>query len=635
MCGIAGFCDFNKQSSPEILAQMTDTMIHRGPDSSGFKYQEDSAFEIGLGHRRLSILDLSELGSQPMSFEHLHIVLNGEIYNFKEIRKELEESGYSFASWSDTEVVLKAFHKWDVKAVDRFIGMFSFAIFDEKNRQIYLFRDRAGVKPLYYYFEKGLLLFGSELRSLIKHPLFKKEINISAVSQYFSLGYIPAPLSIYNHIYKLEQAHYLQLDLTQQKLSKHHYWSLIDQYNKPKIDASEDEILKHTESLLHSAFNYRMVADVPVGIFLSGGYDSATVAAIIQSSQQNKLNTFTIGFHEEQYNEAPFAKQIANHLGTNHHEHYCTPEDVKSILPLLGKMFDEPFGDSSAVPTYLVSKNARKSVTVALSADGGDEVFGGYSKYDSVLKYHPRFQRASPIARFATQLALKSAQGIKIESLLKNNYNLKTRIEKVLEMSQAKGIGESLYIVSEINTHKEVKDILKKSDLSQPWGFASDILINNGNDLLNTQMALDYITYMVDDILVKVDRTGMAVSLEGREPILDHRIIEFMAQVPSEYKIRNGEKKYLLKKIAHKYIPKELMDRPKKGFSFPVFEWLKDDLAHYMNIYLNEDLINKQGIFRWSEIKSLINSFKKGNYINSQKIWLLLSFQLWYHEWMD
>jgi len=635
MCGIAGFCDFSRSSSHGVLMEMTNTMVHRGPDSLGGKFVDENAFSLGLGHRRLSILDLSELGSQPMSYEPLHIVLNGEIYNFKEIRKDLESLGYSFASWSDTEVVLKAFHQWGVKAVDRFIGMFSFAIYDEKDRQLYLFRDRAGVKPLYYFYENGLLLFGSELRAIVKHPKFKKEINATALSQYFSLGYILSPLSIFNHTYKLDPGHYLKLDLVHKTLTRQSYWDLIAQYNKPKLKASEEEITEHLEKLLHSAFNYRMVSDVPVGVFLSGGYDSATVAAIIQSSQSNKLNTFTIGFHEEKYNEAPFAKQIATHLGTNHHEHYCTPDDVKDILPLLGKMFDEPFGDSSSVPTYLVSKNARKSVTVALSADGGDEIFGGYSKYDSVLKYHPRFQQASGISKMATQLALKTAQGVRIESLLKHNYNLKTRIDKVLEMSQSSGIGDSLYIVSEINTRNEVDALLKTYDKTLPGGFASDILINSNNDLLNTQMALDYITYMVDDILVKVDRTGMAVSLEGREPILDHRIIEFMAQVPSEYKIRNGVKKYLLKKIAHKYIPKEMMDRPKKGFSFPVFEWLKEDLVSFIEIYLNEDLIKKQGVFKWEGVKELVESFRKGNHINAQKIWLLLSFQLWYHEWME
>jgi asparagine synthase (glutamine-hydrolysing) len=635
MCGIAGFCDFNRHSSGEILSDMTNTMVHRGPDSSGFKFEEGIHCNLGFGHRRLSILDLSELGAQPMSFEHLHIILNGEIYNFKEIRKELEEFGYSFTSWSDTEVVLKSFHKWGTKAVARFIGMFTFSLYDEKNQQVYVFRDRAGVKPLYYYFEKGLFLFGSELRSIVKHPQFKKTINPLALSQYFSLGYIPAPLSIYEQTFKLDQGHYLQLDLNTKALSKHRYWSLIDQYNKPKIDASEDEILKHTEELLYSAFNYRMVADVPVGVFLSGGYDSATVAAIIQSSQSSRLNTFTIGFHEEKYNEAQYAKQIAEHIGTNHHEHYCTPQDAKDILPLLGNMFDEPFGDSSALPTYLVSKNARKLVTVALSADGGDEVFGGYSKYESVLKYHTRFNEASWISNLLTGIVLKSAKLARVDLVLKNSYNLKTRIDKVSEMLDSSGLGESLHIVSEINTRDEIKQLLKQYDLTLPQGFMSDILVSLDNDLLNTQMALDYITYMVDDILVKVDRTGMAVSLEGREPILDHRIIEFMAQVPSEYKIRNGEKKYLLKKIAHKYIPKEIMDRPKKGFGFPVSEWFKDELDHFMDAYLNEELIKKQEIFKWEGIKHMINSYRKGYQVNAQKIWLLLMFQLWYYEWME
>lgn len=551
-----------------------------------------------------------------------------------EIRKELEASGYSFHSGSDTEVVLKAFHQWGTSAVHRFIGMFSFTIFDEQQQLIYLFRDRAGVKPLYYSFRNDLFLFGSELKAIVKHPRFTREISTEALSQYFSVGYILAPLSIYTGAYKLEPAHFLTLDLRTKELSKTCYWNVFDHYNKPKLDASEEEITAHVEGLMHSAFNYRMVADVPVGVFLSGGYDSATVTAIIQSSQSNKLSTFTIGFHEEQYNEAPFAKQIARHLGTNHHEHYCTPEDARSILPLLGRMFDEPFGDSSAVPTYLVSSNAKQHVTVALSADGGDEVFGGYTKYDSVLKYHQRFQQASGLNKTAMRLMLGSAKALQVEKIFRNKPGLQTQIEKVLEIIDAKGVGESLQIISEVNTRSEIGRLLKHYETATPKGFADDVLLNAHNDVLNTQMALDYVTYMVDDILVKVDRTGMAVSLEGREPILDHRLIEFMAQVPSAYKIRNGEKKYLLKKIAHKYIPKELMDRPKKGFGFPVSEWFRDELTHFIDIYLNRELIEKQGIFKWEGVQRVVRSYREGNYISAQQIWLLISFQLWYHEWM-
>jgi asparagine synthase (glutamine-hydrolysing) len=634
MCGIAGFCDFNRGSSPEILAEITNCLVHRGPDSSGFKHVAANDYDLGLGHRRLSILDLSEHGSQPMSFGHLHIILNGEIYNFAEIRKELEQLEYTFHSHSDTEVVLKAFHKWGTAAVHHFIGMFSFVIFDEREQQLYLFRDRAGVKPLYYSFEDNLFLFGSELKALVKHPRFKRVIDTKALSQYLSVGYILAPLSIYKGAYKLDPGHFLKLDLKTKALTAECYWNVFDHYNKPKLEASEEEITKHVETLMHSAFNYRMVSDVPVGVFLSGGYDSAAVAAIIQSSQSNKLNTFTIGFREEQYNEAPYAKQVAAHLGTNHHEYYCTPEDAKSILPLLGKMFDEPFGDSSAVPTYLVSKIARKQVTVALSADGGDEVFGGYSKYDSVLKYHQRFQQAGWVKKAGMKFLLQSVHAANAERIFKNKPALQIQVEKVLEMLDAKGVGESLHIVSETNTKKEIERLIKDSNTDIPKGFASDVLLNEHNDVLNMQMAIDYVTYMVDDILVKVDRTGMAVSLEGREPVLDHRLIEFMAQVPSEYKIRNGEKKYLLKKITHNYIPKAMMDRPKKGFGFPVFEWFSEELSHFIDIYLNRELIEKQGVFKWEGVQRVIQLYRSNNKINTDQLWLLLSFQLWYHEWM-
>ncbi len=349
MCGIAGFCDFSKKSSNDILKSMTDVLHHRGPDDSGYFWDESEYSQIALGHRRLSILDLSAHGHQPMSFEHLDIVFNGEVYNFKEIKKELLELGYDFYSDSDTEVILKSYHQWGIKAVDRFNGMFAITIYDKKTNQLIFIRDRAGVKPFYYYKKDSLILFSSELKSFHKHPNFQKEINKSSLSLYLQFGYIPEPHSIFKNCYKLRAGHYVEIDLKSQNFKEIKYWDVVDFYNKPKLDISQNEAIERTEELLKSSFEYRMVSDVPVGVFLSGGYDSSVVTAILQSGRSEKLNTFTIGFKEKGFDEAPYAKEVAKYLGTNHTEYYCTQKDALEIIPKLCELYDEPFGDSSAI----------------------------------------------------------------------------------------------------------------------------------------------------------------------------------------------------------------------------------------------------------------------------------------------
>jgi len=395
MCGISGFCDFKKKSSENILKNMTDALIHRGPDSSGYSFFEYETYQVGLGHRRLSILDLSSHGHQPMSFENLDIVFNGEIYNFKEIKKELLELGYSFYSNSDTEVILKSYYQWGIKAVDRFNGMFAITIYDKKENKLILIRDRVGVKPFYYYKKDSLILFSSELKSFHKYPNFEKIIDKNSLSLYLQFGYIPEPHSIFKNSYKLKAGHYIEIDLKSQKIEEIKYWDVVDFYNKPKIDISQEEAILKTEELLKSSFEYRMVSDVPVGVFLSGGYDSSLVVSILENGRNEKLNTFTIGFKEKGFDEAPYAKEVAKYLGTNHTEYYCTQKDALEIIPKLAEMYDEPFGDSSAIPTTLVSALARKSVTVSLSADGGDEIFAGYGKYTTTKQYFDKFNKIS------------------------------------------------------------------------------------------------------------------------------------------------------------------------------------------------------------------------------------------------
>jgi len=391
MCGIAGFCDFNKKLNYNNLVEMTDILHHRGPNDSGYSFYENECANIGLGHRRLSILDLTSHGHQPMQFEQFEIIYNGEIYNFKEIRVELELYQYTFTSDSDTEVIIKAYHKWGVKAVDKFNGMFSIAIYDNINDKLVLIRDRAGVKPLYYYKFDNLFLFASELKSFYNVKLFKKNINKDSVKEYLKFGYIPQPLSIFKNTYKLKAGNYLEYNLQTQILDIKTYWNIDKFYENEKLDVSFDEALHTTEELLKSSFNYRMVSDVPVGVFLSGGYDSSAVSAILQANTTSKIKTFTIGFKEEKYNEAVYAKKVAKHLGTEHYEHYLSKKDALDILPTLPEIYDEPFGDSSAIPTIMVSKFAKQHVTVALSADGGDELFSGYLRIIIFIIYMRNF----------------------------------------------------------------------------------------------------------------------------------------------------------------------------------------------------------------------------------------------------
>lgn len=631
MCGIAGFCDFSKKSSNDILKNMTDVLHHRGPDDSGYFWDENKYSHIALGHRRLSILDLSAHGHQPMSFEYLDIVFNGEVYNFKEIKKELLELGYAFHSDSDTEVILKSYHQWGIKSVDRFNGMFAITIYDKKANKLIFIRDRVGVKPFYYYKKDSLILFSSELKSFHKHPDFQKEINKSSLSLYLQFGYIPEPHSIFKNTYKLKAGHYIEIDLKSQKFQEIKYWDVVDFYNKPKLDISQDEAIEKTEELLKSSFEYRMVSDVPVGVFLSGGYDSSVVTAILQSGRSEKLNTFTIGFKEKGFDEAPYAKEVAKYLGTNHTEYYCTQKDALEIIPKLCELYDEPFGDSSAIPTTLVSALARKYVTVSLSADGGDEIFAGYSKYTTTMQYFNKFNSIPNSIKSIVSFGMDNINPKHIP-ILNKTYNFATRYEKINAILKAKNSVEAMKYTSEYFTKKERDKLLKVHFDDLTTNF--DIQIANTNDEINQMLAIDYKTYMVDDILTKVDRATMSVSLEGREPLLDYRLIEFVSQLSSNLKYKNGDKKWLLKQITHKYLPKEMMDRPKQGFGVPLTEWFRDELKDYFMVYLDEKRIEKEGLFDSKEIIRLRDSYLLGNKENVQKLWFLLMFEMWYEKWM-
>ncbi len=630
MCGIAGFCDFNKHSSVQVLKKMTDALAHRGPNDAGHHFADSPKAFVGLGQRRLSILDLSAAGHQPMFFEHLAIIFNGEIYNFKEIRKELEEKGYSFNSWSDTEVIIKGYHCWGDDVVKKFIGMFVYIIYDSQKQEITICRDRAGVKPLYYFWNGSLFLFASELKSFHQHPNFTKEIDVNSLSLFLQYSYIPAPYTIFKKTAKLNPGCYLKLSLNNKKISEIKYWDVADAYNLPRLKIHEKEAIDEVEKLLISAYEYRMVADVPVGLFLSGGYDSTSVAAILQSSRTEKLKTFTIGYKEAEFNEAEEAKKIAQHLKTDHNEWYVGASDAADIFEKLPEIYDEPFADNSVVPTALVSKLASKQVKVCLSGDGGDEIFAGYNKFNQSIKYTegvPEFMQST----LSGVMDLINPDNIPYFS---NKYNFATRYKKMQKIWEEKSPLAAMKYISQYVTEDEATDFIHPQHKCYTTKFESGNELNKNLDSLNKMLAIDYKTFLVDNNLVKVDRATMSVSIEGREPMLDHRIIEFTAQLPAHLKIRNGINKYILKEIVHKYVPKNLMDRPKMPFIAPLKVWFKNELKEKMQHYLSETKLKESGLFNIAPVQKLSKEYLQGKQVNYQKIWNLLVFQLWYERWM-
>lgn len=633
MCGIAGFIDVNKKTAATVLKKMTDALYHRGPDGAGYQDFVTEEVLIGLGHRRLSIIDLSEAGRQPMHYQDVWITYNGEVYNYEEIRQELRQLGHAFVGHSDTEMILHAYRQWGISCVGKFIGMFSFVLYDQAIGELFCVRDRAGVKPFYYYWHEGLFLFASELKAFHQHPGFAKEINTNAVAAYMQFGNVPNPHCIFNHCYKLKPGHYLQFSTQKAAFSIHQYWNVYDAYNKPKLDVSFDEAKTQTEAILKSAFDYRMVADVPVGVFLSGGYDSACVTALLQRDRTEKLKTFTIGVSDIGLDEAPYAKDVAKHLGTDHHEFTCTQKEAFELIPELPYYYDEPFADSSAIPTTLVCKIARQHVTVALSADAGDEIFAGYNRYDYLMKHGKLLNRLPGFVRKGTAGLMNYIPSDKIP-VLRNKYNFHNRYEKLKGLLADPSSKHMMLSLSKQFNEKQIKELFARAIEDIETAYLSDELKNEFHTPLSYMMAVDYQTYLTDDILQKVDRASMTVSLEGREPFLDHRVIEWAAQLPDNYKYHNGIKKYILKEIVHNYIPKSLMDRPKMGFAIPIENWLMNDLRAQVMHYLQDEKIRAQGIFNPGFVKEIRTQFFAGKKELALKVWYLLMFQMWYEKWM-
>lgn len=640
MCGIAGFfvpCGFQNEWGLDIAKKMGLAIINRGPDSSGEWIDGENG--IAFAHRRLSILDLSPAGYQPMvsHSKRYVIILNGEIYNHQHLRGELKN--VNWRGQSDTETLLECFDKWGFsQTLSKTVGMFAMALWDRRDRCLYIARDRMGEKPLYYGWHNNRFLFGSELKSLHQHPDFIPEINKDVLPLYLRHSYIPAPYSIYKGIFKLKPGTYLRIDKDNKKKNEPEtYWSLKDQVTKQKGNFSNQTLtdsLTQLEKLLIDAVKLQSIADVPLGAFLSGGIDSSLIVSLMQAHSSCPVKTFTIGFNESKYDEAVFAKAVSKYLKTEHTELYLTSNDLINTIPELPNIYDEPFADSSQIPTYLVSKLARQHVTVSLSGDAGDELFGGYTRYYNANKWYIKNRQVPP---FLKSLNRKLSQNTSPEfwdkfisplsfGLSSSRFNGRL-IDKFVRSVSANTFNEYyaifLYQMNNLNkvvlnTENEYPPIFKK---------ISDENINN--NFVEWMMYQDCLTYLPDDILVKVDRAAMGVSLETRVPLLDHRIVEFAWGLPFEHKVFQGQSKYLLKQLLYKYIPKQLIERKKAGFSIPLNTWLKHDLRDWVEESISFESLSKAGFFEPTLIRKIWQQHLKGKYNWEHQLWSVLVFQNW------
>ncbi len=622
MCGICGF--LNKKVLPsEILWEMSNTLSHRGPDDKGIYINQISSstttYQIGLGNRRLSIIDLTESGHQPMCNERgdIGIVFNGEIYNFQELREELQRKGHRFKGKSDTEVILHSYEQWGKECLQKFNGMFAFAIWDEKKRMFFIARDRVGIKPLYYYFKDGNFAFASELKSLLKYPLFEKELNKKSLYYYLLFQYVPTPYSIFENTWKLPPGHYLILR-EGKKIELKKYWDVLEKRRKIE-KKSMQEYIEEWEELLKSSVKYRLISDVPLGAFLSGGTDSSLIVAFM-TQLTDKVETFTIGFDEKRYNEAPYAKRVATYLGTKHHELYFKEEEIFPLIRELSKYYDEPFADSSSLPTYLVSRLARENgVKVVLSGDGGDELFCGYNRYVWMNRTYNLLFLPTMIRKGFSPLVGKLP------------YLKLRRISQILQYKEPL----QMYLsIIDMWSEKELEKLLGGNYSYEELQFFKVYEKIQHLPLLEKLPLLDFHTYLPEDILTKVDRASMAVSLEVRVPLLDYRVIEFVYSLPLDLRYRRGIRKYLLKKLLYKYLPAKLFRRPKQGFGIPLDEWLRGGVKPYLEEYLNTERIKREGMFNHQFVEELVKKHLSGRYNYQYPLWTLLQFQLWKEKYL-
>jgi asparagine synthase (glutamine-hydrolysing) len=619
---------------------MTDAIKHRGPDDEG--QWLDSEAGVALGARRLSILDLSPEGHQPMVSQSGRwvVAFNGEIYNFRELRAIVESSGVRLRGHSDTEIMLASFERWGVRsAVERFAGMFAFALWDRAERALHLVRDRLGEKPLYAGWVGDVFLFGSELKALCAHPAWHGEVDRGAVALFLRHGYVPQPWSIYHGIRKVPPGAILTLtarDMRQAPAEKR-YWSaraIAEEGAQSPSALSDPDAIDALEAVLKRTIRDEMVADVPLGAFLSGGIDSSTIVALMQAQSDRPVRTFTIGFHERAFNEAHQAKAVAAHLGTDHTELYLTPAETRAVIPRLPSLYDEPFADPSQIPTFLVSELARRDVTVCLSGDGGDELFGGYDKYVVSDQFWRGVRRVPHGARVLLGRAITALPPMVWDRVLRWAGPLAPRggasgerahkLGALLSLDTAEAVYRRMmshWAEPEAVVAGAREPLVALSDRAQ-WPHVDSYLLR--------MMYMDLVTYLPDDILVKVDRASMGVSLESRAPFLDHRVVEFALRLPLAQKVRNGHGKWLLRRVLDRHVPKTLIDRPKMGFAVPIDRWLRGPLREWAEDLLSDRRLRQEGFLDPAAVSRTWREHQSGGRNRQFQLWDVLMFQAWF-----
>lgn len=621
MCGITGWINLKKDKSINdraILHEMCERMKHRGPDSEGL-WNEDT---VALGMRRLSIIDLAT-GEQPVYNEDksVVVVMNGELYNFREVRADLEEHGHKFETHSDTEILPHLYEEFGDAMLDQINGMFAFALWDKLRERMLIARDRFGEKPLYYGVFDGTLVFGSELKVLLANPLVKTELNLDAVRQFLSFDYVPAPASIYKNIFKLPAAHCLTVE--NGKVSTKRYWNLTWEKSESDFDSKTEEL----RTLLADAVRMRLVSDVPLGILLSGGIDSSTVAAYATQFSTERVKTFSIGFEEDSFDESKFARQVAQHLGTEHYEERLSVGKAADLISQIGTWLDEPMSDGSLIPTFLLSRFVRRHVTVALGGDGGDEIFAGYPMYwaHRVARAYERIPKAirsgmiEPVVNSLPVSTKNMSFDYKAKRFVAaSKYDLVTRHHSYFGSfspdGQLRVLSRDVLEQTEEDVYRSARELLRICDAT--------------NDIEKMQF-LDINYYMAEDILTKVDRASMAVSLEVRAPFLDPRVAQFAASIPIDYKLKGNKGKYILKKAVEPLLPASILKRPKKGFGIPIAEWLKGRLNPLLHDLLDPSRLRDQGLFDPKFVAKLIGEHESGAASHHKQLWTLLVFQLW------
>jgi asparagine synthase (glutamine-hydrolysing) len=627
MCGITGFLELARRGDADHLREtarcMAQAIAHRGPDDHGVWI--DTEIGLSLGHQRLSIVDLSPQGHQPMvSASRRHVlVYNGEIYNHNELRRDLESQGVVFRGRSDSETLLEAIDHWGVdRTLARANGMFAFAVWDTANRKLTLARDRLGIKPLYYGWSDDTFLFGSELKAIRAHPAFRGEVDREALCLYLQHSYVPTPFSIYKDIRKLPPAAKLTIAGTDSiDVLPETYWSLKDVAERGTAEpfsGSSEEAVEQLDRRLRDAVRDRLMSDVPLGAFLSGGIDSSAVVALMQAEGDARAKTFSIGFHEAGYNEEEHASRVAGHLNTDHVSLYVTSQEARDVIPRLPAMYDEPFADSSQIPTFLVSQLARQHVTVALSGDGGDELFGGYERYALMAKiwkrigWLPQWQRRAMAKAIRTIVSARS-----------------TRLRKLRTLAGFLEAADAPRMYSRFHTHwKEPQELVIGGNLPSSLFYECDDWAKR-DSLVEELMFIDGATYLPDDILTKVDRASMAVGLEARVPLLDHRVVEFAWTLPQDLKVRGSQSKWILRRALEGYIPRELIERPKMGFGVPIDQWLRGPLREWADALLASDRLEREGFFHPAPIRERWQQHTAGTHNWHYYLWDILIFQAW------